>query len=297
MKATGAIALPTVKTVPQTPAAAKKNRPGRLAWNWKLCLKYSNFAGKTLPPDFLVVCRGEPPSYSKPFQRLRHLNYLTFGASFYSHHNSHLHMCSAAAEMGDRLATIDMDRKLGAVPLWTRGSWVPIYNTMWPGSRPISLPSGIFIHPAVWPQQTRAESWGRLCPFGEGELDPHLTQCGHGRGLPPCQVSSWSIQPFGHNTPTLQTEQRGQIAQDRQTDRQTGQRSDSIGRTVLQTVAQNSATVTVGTSLILSNIYRSIEAWAKEARLYANHLILKRTRTICVCYFWNAFYIKLTQRK
>jgi len=26
--------------------------------------------------------------------------------------------CSAVAEMGDRLATIDMDRKLGAVSLW-----------------------------------------------------------------------------------------------------------------------------------------------------------------------------------
>jgi len=40
-----------------------------------------------------------------------------------------------------------------------------------------------------------------------GEMGPHLTQCGQGRGLPPCQVSSWSIQPFRHNTPTLQTGQ------------------------------------------------------------------------------------------
>ena len=38
-----------------------------------------------------------------------------------------------------------------------------------------------------------------------GQLGPHLTQCG--RGLPPCQVSSLSIQPFGHNTPTFQTGQ------------------------------------------------------------------------------------------
>jgi len=52
--------------------------------------------------------------------------------------------------MGDRLATIDMGRKLGAVPLF-------------------------------------------------GELGPHVTQCGVGRGLPPYQVVSWSIQPFGHN--------------------------------------------------------------------------------------------------
>jgi len=38
-------------------------------------------------------------------------------------------------------------------------------------------------------------------------------------------VASWSIQPFGHNTPTLHT------------NRQDIQRSDCIGRTVLQTVA------------------------------------------------------------
>jgi len=44
---------------------------------------------------------------------------------------------------------------------------------------------------------------GRSAPFGAGELIPHLTQCGRGRGLCTCQVSSWSVQPFGHNTPTL----------------------------------------------------------------------------------------------
>jgi len=56
----------------------------------------------------------------------------------------------------------------------------------------------------------------------------HLIQCRLHQGLPPCQDSSWSIQPFGHNTPTLQT--------DRQTDRQ---RTDSIGRTVYQRSPQN----------------------------------------------------------
>jgi len=41
----------------------------------------------------------------------------------------------------------------------------------------------------------------RCCaPCGGGELGPHLTQCCQG------QVSSWSIQQFGHNTPTLQTD-------------------------------------------------------------------------------------------
>jgi len=38
-----------------------------------------------------------------------------------------------------------------------------------------------------------------LCPFmWEGKLGPHLIQCRLGRGLLPCQVASWSIQPFGH---------------------------------------------------------------------------------------------------
>ena len=31
------------------------------------------------------------------------------------------------------------------------------------------------IDSAVWPQQAWAENW-RLCPFGEGDLGPHLTQ-------------------------------------------------------------------------------------------------------------------------
>jgi len=36
-----------------------------------------------------------------------------------------------------------------------------------------------------------------LCPFGK--LEPHLTQRRLGRGLPPYQVASRSIQPFGQN--------------------------------------------------------------------------------------------------
>jgi len=184
---------------------------------------------------------------------------------------------SVAAEMGDRLATIETDRKLGAVHLFW-GAGFPS-NTTLPGPRSTSIPSRILIHPAIWPQQTWAENWGApflgggwtgsphntlwpglrstfvpsdilihtaviffllcpiqrrgagspcntmwpgsrptfihnrhgpksvglLCPFlGEREQGAHLTQCGcgKGQGLPPCKVSSWSIQPFGHNTPS-----------------------------------------------------------------------------------------------
>jgi len=52
-------------------------------------------------------------------------------------------------------------------------------------------------------------------------VGPHLTQCGQGRGLRAWQVSFWSVQPFGHSAPTTQD------------------RTDGIGRTILQTVAQN----------------------------------------------------------
>jgi len=115
--------------------------------------------------------------------------------------------------------------KWGLVCTFLGGAWFPS-NTMWPGSRPTSVRSGIVIHPAAWRQQT----WGAGSPSNTiwpgtrpilhtkwrhypssrlattnmsrklglcvsplcwvGELGPHLTHCGLGRGLPPCQVSS-----------------------------------------------------------------------------------------------------------
>ena len=60
---------------------------------------------------------------------------------------------SVVAKMGDRLATIDMGRKLGAVLLLGELHWYPS-NTMWPGPRPTSAPTGILIHLTVWLQYT-----------------------------------------------------------------------------------------------------------------------------------------------
>jgi len=39
-------------------------------------------------------------------------------------------------------------------------------KTMWPGPRPTAIPSGILIHPAVWPQQTWAENWAAVPLLG-----------------------------------------------------------------------------------------------------------------------------------
>jgi len=87
----------------------------------------------------------------------------------------------------------------------------------------------------VWPHHNRhgpKSGTGCCSPFRRGAESPSNTMS---PGPRPTSVPSGilSHQPFGHNTPTLQTQT------DRQTDRQG---SDSIGRIVLQTVAQNAMT-------------------------------------------------------
>jgi len=87
--------------------------------------------------------------------------------------------CSTVAEIGERLATIDMGRKLEMCPLWgkldphvTQCAWAMAYlRTKWPLD-PSSRLATI----------NMAKKWG---------LGPHLAQCGLGRGLPvpPNQVA------------------------------------------------------------------------------------------------------------
>jgi len=117
------------------------------------------------------------------------------------------------------------------VPLTGGGARFPSHNIVWT----TSVPNGILIHSAVWPQYM-AEMWGLLCPppffWGGGPGSPSNIMWPWSR---PTSVPSFilihsTVWTQGHNTPTLQT------GQDRQTDRQ---RSDGIGRTVLQKVAQN----------------------------------------------------------
>jgi len=96
------------------------------------------------------------------------------------------------------------------------------------------MASAILIHPAVWPQWTWAENWGgglRPLPFG-GRGAGSLSNIMWTGPRPTCMPSFI----FRHRLATIHQRYR-QYRQDR-TDRQ---RSDSIGRTVLQTVAQKSA--------------------------------------------------------
>jgi len=129
-----------------------------------------------------------------------------------------------------------MGRKLGegSAPFLGRAAGSP-YNTKYPGLRPTSMPSGILIRVAIWPQQLRAKIGGSA-PLGRGAGSPSNTMWPG--SMPTCMLSFILIRPTvcGH-TPTSQQER-----QDRQ-DRQTGQRSDSIGRTFLQTVAQEGCAV------------------------------------------------------
>jgi len=157
-----------------------------------------------------------------------------------------------------------MDRKLGRGlrPFRGGGAGSPS-NTKSLGPRPSSIPSDILIHAAIWPQQIWAENLGGCAPLADGELGPRLTQCGQSRGLPACQVAyylhfvfycthvrmSYVLNSYlltyllkfhldpSNRLATMYQHHRPDRTdrQDTQTDRQ---RSDSIGRTVLQTVAQ-----------------------------------------------------------
>jgi len=109
----------------------------------------------------------------------------------------------------------------GCAPLGGAGSPC-ITKSLGPTSTSLStfVPSGILIHQAVWPKQT----WTGCFPFWWGGAgSPSKTMW---PGPRPTSMPSL-FEPFGHNLHQRYRQNR--------TDRQ---RSDSIGRTVLQTVAQ-----------------------------------------------------------
>jgi len=99
--------------------------------------------------------------------------------------------------MGNHLATTDMGRKRQVLCPF-QGKLGPHLTQCRRGPRPTSVPSGILIPPAIWPQYMGRKS-GAAVPLFWVELGPHLTQCCLGQGPPPYQVASWSTQPYGHN--------------------------------------------------------------------------------------------------
>jgi len=80
----------------------------------------------------------------------------------------------------------------GLCPFVGRGVGSPS-NTVRPGSRPTSVPSRLHLDSSSRLATTdMAENWG-LCPCGGGELGPHLTQFGDGRGL---LLAKFLLDPF-----------------------------------------------------------------------------------------------------
>ena len=74
---------------------------------------------------------------------------------------------SGVAEMGDRGHNRHGPKREGAAVSVSRRAGTPS-NTMWPGPRSASVPSGVFIHPAVWPQRAWVENWGGCAPLFRG---------------------------------------------------------------------------------------------------------------------------------
>ena len=72
---------------------------------------------------------------------------------------------------------------------------------LWPRSTILAVAELLLSYLITMATTDMSRKWGGGCaPLREGELGPHLTQCDEGRRLPACQ------EPFGHRTPTSQTD-------------------------------------------------------------------------------------------
>ena len=132
-----------------------------------------------------------------------------------------------------------MGRKFRGAPLpvWAGGAGSPS-NTKSPGPRPSSIPSDILIMQPFGRNRCVLKIGG-LCPFEGGGASPHLTQCARAEAYLPAKF---------HLDPS------NRLATVHERHRQDRQRTDSIVRTVLQTVAQKAyvtCTITRIGSMIL----------------------------------------------
>ena len=110
------------------------------------------------------------------------------------------------AQMGDRLATIDMNRKVGGqlCPLsfggagnWGGGCCAPLDEELGPYLTQCGLGEAyLYTKWHLDPSSGLATKHGPKSVVGAAvllsgtELGPRLTQCGLGRGLPSCHVAS-----------------------------------------------------------------------------------------------------------
>ena len=69
-----------------------------------------------------------------------------------------------------------MGQKLGGgCALFSEGGAGSPSKTKSPGPRPTSIPSGILVYPAIWPQWTLPENWGLYHFRGGGAGSPSNT--------------------------------------------------------------------------------------------------------------------------
>ena len=101
---------------------------------------------------------------------------------------------SAVVEMGDHGHNRHEPKREGDCCAPSVGGARSPSNTMWSGPRSTSVPSGVFIHPAVWPQETWAKNWVGVVPFFLGAAgSPSNTKT---PGLRPTStISRTSVHP------------------------------------------------------------------------------------------------------
>jgi len=100
------------------------------------------------PDEFLVIARQHSTAVQSAIKYSNSVRLSVRHALVLSY------KCLAVAEMGNCLAITDGSKNGGGLLypiLW--GAESPP-NTMSPGPKPTSVPSGILIHPTVWPQYT-----------------------------------------------------------------------------------------------------------------------------------------------
>jgi len=122
----------------------------------------------------------------------------------------------------------------GLCPLFGEGELGPHLTQKAPGPSPSSISSGTLMHAAIWPQQIWAENWGAPPPplWGRGKWVPIYHNVARSKAYLHAKFHLKLIRPTVWpqctNVADMTVRQTGQNRQ----------RTDSIGQTVLQTVAQ-----------------------------------------------------------